>query len=108
MNKNPAETDIQISFVGADEATADRLRAVFTEDDEDVEFAHAFGGADVVTILTKSAKPIIALVQYLTKSGKEITAKGNQITAKGYSAQDILTLCASPDFRAVFRPSAQK
>jgi hypothetical protein len=54
MSDDPAESDIQISFIGADEATAAQLRDIFTEDDEDVEFAHAFGGVDVVTILTKS------------------------------------------------------
>jgi hypothetical protein len=104
----PAEFEglpIEVEIEGVDEATAEALRAVFDGEDEDVVFAHAFGGLDAATIvlsLTKGAvgKLIACWGKIKTATPKTKLHIGEKaIDMNGFSRDDILALFASPDFQ---------
>jgi hypothetical protein len=96
---------VVIEIEGADEATANTLRDIFTGEDEDVAFSHAFGGIDTVSIITTLGKATIGkLIDFFAKgktdsSRTSVSVGKNKFELKGFSRQDIEALLASPNFQ---------
>ncbi len=106
------EIPIAILFQTGDRDTLAALEEVF-EDDEILQ-SHAFGGADVVTVLTTLSRSTIGrLLAFLARKGMatpkttfEIGSK--KIVLKGYSPADVEALLASPHFKSAVKAVGKK
>lgn len=107
-----SDIDVAIEFQNADADTREELKKIFV--DEEVLESHAFGGADVMTILTTLSKSTIGrLVEFFAKKAVEspkTTFKigKNEIAMTGYSREDVEALLASPHFKAAVREVRKK
>jgi hypothetical protein len=106
--------DVVIEIQGVDEAVANELRKIFDGPDEDVVFAHAFGGVDVVSIIVKlGAATIGKLIDFAAKV-KTSTPKTvfkidkSSITMNGFTPEAIQNMLASPDFQRAVRTVQKK
>lgn len=101
------DIDVAIEFQVADADTVLELKKIF-EDDEILE-SHAFGGTDVVTILTTLSKSTIGrLIEFFAKKAAETPKTSlkigkNDIVFSGYSRKDVEALLASPHFKTAVR-----
>ncbi len=104
----PAEfegIEVQFEIEGGTEALAEALRQSFDGEDEDVVFGHAFGGVDVVSIITTLGKATLGKLIECWGKIKTTTPKtklvigDKSIAMDGFSREDILALLQSPDFQ---------
>jgi hypothetical protein len=114
IGKDVEGVDVVIEIQGVDESVADELRRIFDGPDEDVVFAHAFGGVDVVSIIVKlGASTIGKLIDFAAKV-KTSTPKTvfkidkNSITLDGFTPDAIQSMLASPDFQRAVRTVQRK
>jgi hypothetical protein len=97
--------EIEIDIEGGSEALAEELRQTFDGEDEDVVFGHAFGGLDIVTIVTKFGAATLGKLVDCWAKIKTTTPKtklkidGKSIDIEGFSRDDVLALLASPAFQ---------
>ena len=105
---------VVIELQGIDESVADELRKIFDGPDEDVVFSHAFGGLDVVSIITKLGTATIGkLIEFASRlktSTPKTTFKidNHSITMNGFSRADVEVLLASPNFKQAVRLAKKK
>jgi hypothetical protein len=114
IGKDMEGVDVVIEIQGVDQSIADELRKIFDGPEEDVVFAHAFGGVDVVSIIVKlGASTIGKLIDFAAKV-KTSTPKTvfkidkNSITLNGFTPEAIQGMLASPDFHRAVRTVQRK
>lgn len=107
-----ADIDVVIEFVVKDEGTTESIKNAFP-DDEVLE-SHAFGGMDVVTVLTTLSKSTIGrLIELFAAKAMEtpkttLKIGKEEIVFANYSREDVEALLASPHFLDIVRATKKK
>lgn len=102
-----ADLDIALEFRVTDPETSAALQAAFA--DEEILTAHAFSGAEVLTVITTLSKKTLDKLITFFATPRTTTPKTtfkigkNDITMTGYSREDVEALLASPHFKAAVR-----
>jgi hypothetical protein len=98
-----SDVDVAIEFAVTDDETIELIKKIFAEDE--VLESHAFGGSDVVTILTSLSKSTIGRLIELFATKAMETPKTtfkigkDEIAFTGYSREDVEVILASPHFK---------
>lgn len=107
-----ADIDVAIEFVVRDEDTTESIKNAFPEDE--VLESHAFGGMDIVTVLTTLSKSTIGrLVELFAAKAMEtpkttLKIGKEEIVFANYSREDVEVLLASPHFKDIVRATRKK
>lgn len=105
---------VVVEMEGLTEEAANELRQIFDGEDEDVIFSHAFGGADVVSIITMLGKGTFGkLIDYFAKRKTAVPKTSlkigkNSVAMSGFSRADIEALLASPGFQKALKSTHGK
>lgn len=106
--------EIVVEIHGASEDVAEELKEIFDAEEEDVVFSHAFGGEDIVSILTvlgtSTFGKLIGFWAKMKAASPKTTLKINKtsITMQGFSREDVEALLASPNFIRAVKAAKRK
>ena len=107
-------TELVIELQGADESVANQLKEIFNNEDDEVIFSHAFGGADAVIIITLLGRSLFEKLMDYWGKVDTMTPKTTfkidktSIIMNGYKREDVEALLASPNFQKAVRAARSK
>ena len=110
--ENRPEIPLVIEVIGASESFADGLRGTFSEPGEDVAFSRAFGGSDIVAVIT-TLGAISKLLSFLSKNAlpdhkTTIRIEKRVFILKGFTYDEVTELLKSPELAAFVDAIQQK
>ena len=111
--------EVVVEIQGVDEATAEELRSLFDGEDEDVVFAHAFGGKDALSLFTALTPAALGkLIGFWNKlktkspttpkTSVKIGSGKGAIAITGFTQPEVEALLASSAFQKMVRAARTK